>query len=152
DKIYFHWDDLQEEASRRTALQMRELGMLTAESELHIPARPALSFQGNMKVAIAEARTLVESGNRVVFFAASTGEIERLADIFNEYGITYQLGIDQSADTPEYLAERAYFAGSVAATFLVKGAVSRGAFLPDSKLAIFGSEDLFSSSELVAKP
>ena len=94
----------------------------------------------------------MEAGNRVVFFAASTGEIERLADILNEYGTPYQLGLDQSVDTPEYLAERAYLAGSVAATFLVKGAVRRGAFLTDAKLAIFGSEDLFSTSELIARP
>jgi transcription-repair coupling factor (superfamily II helicase) len=105
-----------------------------------------------MKIAIAEARTLVEAGNRVVFFATSTGEIERLADILNEYGTAYQLGIEQSVGTSEYLAERAYFAGSAAATFLVKGAVRRGVFLGDSKLAIFGSEDLFSTSELIAKP
>src|SRR6185295_18138927 len=67
-------------------------------------------------------------------------------------GTAYQLGIEQSVGTSEYLAERAYFAGSAAATFLVKGAVRRGVFLADSKLAIFGSEDLFSTSELIAKP
>src|SRR5437762_4363752 len=131
---------------------MRQLALLASQSDLHIATRPAQVFHGNMKVAIAEARTLVEAGNRVVFFAASTGEIERLADILNEYGTPYQLGLDQSVDTPEYLAERAYLAGSVAATFLVKGAVRRGAFLTDAKLAIFGSEDLFSTSELIARP
>src|SRR5260221_3990162 len=62
------------------------------------------------------------------------------------------MGIDQSGETPEYLAERAYFAGSVAATFLVKGGVARGVFLADARIAIFGSEDLFSTSELIAKP
>src|SRR5439155_5763356 len=102
--------------------------------------------------AISEARTLIESGNRVVFFAPSNGEIERLADILNEYGMAYQLGIEPSGQTPEYLAERAYFAGSVAATFLVKGAVPRGVFLADANVAIFGSEDLFSTSELIARP
>ena len=152
EKIYFRWEELQSEVSRLTMLEMRELGLLTGESDLHISTRPAQSFQGNMKVAIAEARTLVEAGNRVVFFAASNGEIERLADILNEYGTAYQLGLDQSVQAPEYLAERAYLAGSVAATFLVKGAVRRGSFLTDAKLAIFGSEDLFSTSELIAKP
>src|SRR5262245_52721056 len=74
---------------------------------LHIPIRPYTAFHGNMQVALAEARSLVESGSRVAFFAASAGEIERLADIFHEYGIAYQLGIDQSDGTPPYLAERA---------------------------------------------
>ena len=44
-----------------------------------------------MPVAIAEARNLVEAGSRVAFFADSTGEVERVADIFNEYGVPYQL-------------------------------------------------------------
>jgi transcription-repair coupling factor (superfamily II helicase) len=151
DRIYFHWEELLAEAAPLTTIEMRELALLAAESDLHIAARPVQSFHGNMKVAIAEARTLVEAGNRVVFFAASTGEIERLADILNEYGTPYQLGIEQSGETPEYLAERAY-AGSIAATFLVKGAVERGVFLADAKIAIFGSEDLFSTSELIARP
>src|SRR5437660_4811600 len=152
DRIYFSWDELQAEAANLTVLEMRELAVLASLSDLHIAARPVQSFHGNMKVAISEARTLVESGHRVVFFAASNGEIERLADILDEYGTPYQMGIDQSGETPEYLAERAYFAGSVAATFLVKGGVARGVFLADARIAIFGSEDLFSTSELIAKP
>jgi transcription-repair coupling factor (superfamily II helicase) len=152
ERIYYRWEELQAEAAQLRAIEMRELGMLTSQSELHIATRPAQAFQGNVKVAISEARTLVESGNRVVMFAASTGEIERLADILNEYGMAYQLGIEQSEGTPAYLAERAYHAGSVASTFLVKGSVPRGVFLVDANLAIFGSEDLFSSSELIAKP
>ena len=104
-----------------------------------------------MQVAIAEARTLVEAGNRVAFFASSTGEVERLADIFNEYAMPYQLGLEKSESTPAYLAERAYMAGSVASIYLVKGLVRRGAAFPDAKLVIFGSEDLFETSELVAR-
>ena len=104
-----------------------------------------------MQVAVAEARTLVEAGNRVAFFASSTGEVERLADIFNEYAVPYQLGLEQSESTPAYLAERAYMAGSVASIYLVKGLVRRGTAFPDSKLAVFGSEDLFETSELVAR-
>jgi len=52
------------------------------------------------QVAIAEARNLVESGNRVAFFASSTGEVERVADILNEYRIPYQLGLEQFDSTP----------------------------------------------------
>src|SRR5262249_19758261 len=129
ERIYFRFEELQSEVAPLTVLEVRELGLLASQSDLHIPTRPAQAFHGAMKVAISEARTLVESGNRVVLFAASTGEVERLADILNEYGIAYQLGLDESGQTPEYLAERAYFAGSVASTFLVKGAVPRGVFL-----------------------
>ena len=39
----------------------------------------------------------------------------------------------------------------MASTFLIKGSVRRGAVLPDSQIAFFGSEDLFETSELVAR-
>ncbi|MEO7649661.1 MAG: transcription-repair coupling factor, partial [Bryobacteraceae bacterium] len=151
EQVYFRWEELREQAAGMTVVEMRELD-LSSVSPLHIGSRPAMSFQGNVKAALAEARTIVESGSRVVFFAASTGEVERLADIFNEYGVAYQLGIEQSGHTPEYLAERAYFAGSAASTFLVRGNVRRGTFLSDAKLAIFGGDDLFATSELIARP
>ena len=104
-----------------------------------------------MQVAIAEARNLVDAGNRVAFFASSTGEVERIADILNEYTIPYQLGIDQTDSTPAYLAERAYMAGTVASIFLVKGNVRHGTTFKESQLVVFGSEDLFETSELVSR-
>ena len=70
-----------------------------------------MTFHGNMQVAVAEARNLVEQGNRVVFFAQSTGELERLADIFQEYRVPFQLGLEPSDTTRPYLAERSYMAG-----------------------------------------
>ena len=36
--------------------------------------------------------------------------------------------------------------------FLARGTVRRGVLLPDSELALFGSEDLFDTSDLVARP
>jgi len=57
----------------------------------------------------------------VAFFAPATGEVERLADVLNEYGVAYQLGVEQFESTPAYLAERVYMSGSVASIHLVKG-------------------------------
>ena len=131
---------------------MRELDLESGDGapRCHISSRPSMAFHGNMQVAIAEARTLVETGNRVAFFGSSSGEIERVADILNEYGVAYQLGLEQSADSA-YLAERAYMAGAVASIYLVKGRLRHGTVLLDSNLVVFGSEDLFESSELIAR-
>ena len=123
-----------------------------AASAVHIPSRPSMAFHGAMRVAVAETRTLVERGNRVIFFAPSTGELERLADILQEYSVPFQLALAPDDGTPQYLAQRAYLAGSVASVFLVKGDVARGVVLPDSQVAIFGCEDLFDTSDLVARP
>ncbi|MFN3326728.1 MAG: transcription-repair coupling factor [Bryobacteraceae bacterium] len=153
DLLYFRWDDLQSQAPERAELLLRELelGGNGGVQPVRIASRPSMAFQGNIPVAVAEARTLVESGNRVVFFSPSTGEIERLADIFQEYSVPFQLGLDPSATTPDYLAHRAY-AGSAASIYLVKGNVRKGAVLPEARLAMFGAEDLFGASELVTRP
>ncbi len=149
-RIFFTWEELAAEAGRHAALSLRQLSL--EEGSLHIATRPAMAFHGSMQVAISEAKGLVAAGNRVVFFAASAGEVERLADVLNEYGIPYQLGLHQAGSTPEYLAERAYYSGAGASTFIVKGGIRRGAFFADERLAVFGSEDLFETSELIARP
>jgi len=131
-------------------LNLRELAM--GGDVPHIPTRPSLSFQGNMQVAVAEAKNLVERGTRVAFFAPSNGELERLADILREYSVPFQLGLAPNEAASDYLAERSYLAGPVASTYLVKGLVRRGVVFPDSAIAFIGSEDLFGSSELVAQP
>ena len=52
--------------------------------------------------------------------------MERVADILNEYGVPYQLGLEQFESTPAYLAERAYMSGTAASIYLVKGLVRHG--------------------------
>src|SRR5262249_39141002 len=101
---------------------------------------------------VAEARNMVERGHRVAFFAPSNGELERLADVLREYSIPFQLGLAPNEAASPYLAERAYLAGPVANTYLVKGLVRHGSAFPDSSITFIGSADLFGSSELVAQP
>ena len=161
DRIYFRWEEIARAASPFPQLSLKELEIgwtppADPEAEgmpeaLHIASRPSQAFHGNMQVAIAEARTLVESGNRVAFFASSTGEVERVADILNEYGIAYQLGLEQVESTPAYLAERAYMAGSMASIYLIKGAVRHGTVFPDSHIVVFGAEDLFEVSAMATR-
>ena len=151
--IFYRLEELESLAASAPQIQLQELEVISGPStaSYYIPSRPSMAFHGNMAVAIAEARNLAEKGSRVAFFAESTGELERVADIFHEYGVPYQLGLDQSDSPPEYLAERAYMAGSAASIFLIRGAVRHGVVFRDAGLAIFGCEDLFDASELVAR-
>jgi transcription-repair coupling factor (superfamily II helicase) len=152
DRIFFRWEELERQAAAAPALALEELEIARdGLAERHISTRPTMSFHGNMQVAIAEARTLVEAGNQVAFFASSNGEVERVADILNEYGVPYQLGLEHFDSAPAYLAERAYMAGTAANIFLVRGLLRHGTVFHDSKLVVFGSEDLFETSELIAR-
>ncbi len=160
---FYTWPELRASLEGDAELALRELEVF-ADPQSLIPnpgvlassagttSRPSMAFHGNIQAAIAEARNLVERGNRVVFFARSSGELERLADIFQEYAVPFQLGLDPADATRPYLAERSYVAGTAASTFLVKGLVRRGVVFPEAQIAVFGSEDLFDSSDLVAKP
>ncbi len=155
DRVFFPWEELRKQAASAPQLALLQLDIGWSPSgeatSQHIATRPSLSFHGNMQVAVAEARTLVEEGRKVAFFASSTGEVERLADILNEYAVPYQLALEQHESTPAYLAERTYMAGGSASIFLVKGQIQRGTAFQDSNLVVFGSEDLFESSELVSR-
>ncbi len=167
EKNFARWDDLKTALKDRTIIGLQELELLAAEApgaafaeegrlprearRFHIPTRPSLTFHGNMPVAVAEARNLIEAGNRVAFFAASVGELERLADVLQEYAIPYQLGLDSSSGARASLVDRAYHAGAVSSAYLIKGSIRRGAVFTDSHLALLGSEDLFETSDLIAR-
>jgi transcription-repair coupling factor (superfamily II helicase) len=134
----------------KTVVALRELDL--DGSAAHMSTRPSLAFHGSMQVAVAEAKTMVEQGYRVAFFASSNGELERLADILREYSVPFSLGLAPNEAASPYLAERAYLAGPVASTYLIKGLVRRGVTFPEAKIAFIGSEDLFDPSDLVARP
>ncbi len=147
---FLHWEDLEKLAAGRQTVSIRELDLNATAP--HISARPAMAFHGSMQVAVAETKTMVEQGYRVALFAPSNGELERLADILREYSVPFQLGLAPNEAASPYLAERAYLAGPVANTYLIKGLVRRGAVFPDSFIAFIGSEDLFDPSDLIARP
>ncbi len=148
EKIFFGWNELVCGNPSRTVIELRELAFENATDavNLEISSAPASVFRGNMRQVVNEARAQVEQGRRVVFFAASNGEVERLADIFQEYSIPFQLSIDPASGVPGYLGERAYLAGATASTFLARGQVRHGAVLRDSGIALIGYEDLFGTS------
>jgi len=147
---FYHWTDLEQRFASRTQISLRELDL--DASAPHVATRPSMAFHGSMQVAVAEAKTMVEQGYRVAFFAPSNGELERLADILREYSVPFQLGLAPNEAASPYLAERAYLAGPVASTYLIKGLVRRGSIFPDAKIAFIGSEDLFDASDLIARP
>lgn len=151
---FFPYGELTRSLSASSSVRLQELEVATTGTtpSWHIASRPSMAFHGNWKVALSESRTMVEQGNRVLFFASTTGEVERLADVLREYSIPFQLGIDLGEGTPSYLAERSYMAGPGLSTYVVKGNVPRGTVLPEAGIVLIGYEDLFDVSELVARP
>ena len=86
-----------------------------------------------------------------MYFAPSTGEFERLADILQEYRVPFQLGIRHQRNHHTRISPSACTSqASSPAPSSSKGRVRRGTFFSDSQVAIFGSEDLFDTSDIAA--
>ena len=144
------WEELVSRAGGTGILEVRQLELAApGAAGIHIASRPSLAFHGNLQIAIREAKTLLETGMQLAFFAPATGEIERLADIFSEYDVPFRIDLGGER-APEYLQQRVQ--GSTDAVALIRGDVPHGTVFPDVGLVLFGAEDLFESSEMVARP
>ena len=155
---YLEFDRLREAAGRCGQAVLDRLGLDPWEiggkgESLHIRSRPAPRFQSNIAHCMRELKALVSEGSRALVAAGSLGDLERLADIFHEFGIPYQLGLqERPPGMSPYLEERSYMAGPSASVVLIRAAVAEGCVLPESQAAVYGVEDIFGRSEMVAKP
>jgi transcription-repair coupling factor (superfamily II helicase) len=112
-------------------------------------SQPSPRFHGSIPQMLEEVKKHVAENRRVLVAAPNTGELERLADFFTEYGVSFRLG-SRTRGGESYADETAYFAGEVLAATLVKAYIPDGTILPDAGLAVFGTRDLFDESDSVA--
>src|ERR1700687_4200220 len=111
--------------------------------------QPSPRFHGAVPAMLAEVQKLNADGKRVLFAVPNTGEVERLADVFTEYNVSFKLG-SRTRGGESYADETSYFAGEVLTTTLATAYIPDGVLLPEANLAIFGSRDLFDESDTVA--
>jgi transcription-repair coupling factor (superfamily II helicase) len=148
------WDRFRSIVSRGSLLEMRQLDLSEASMDVcHIASRPSMAFHGNLQVAIREAKSLLEAGWRLAFFAPASGEVERLADVFSEYSVPWQIDLG-GEQVPEHLRHSAIGDSKAghSSVALIRGDVAHGTVFHEAHLAIFGAEDLFDASESIAKP
>jgi transcription-repair coupling factor (superfamily II helicase) len=111
-------------------------------------SQPTPRFHGSVSAMLKDVQKLTAEGKRVLIAVPNTGEIERLADIFTEYAVSFRLG-SRTRSGESYADETSYFAGEVLTTILAKAYVPDGVAFPDANLTIFGARDLFDESESV---
>ena len=120
-----------------------------AHPEITFLSQPAPRFHGAVPTLLEEVQKLTGGGNQVLLAVPNTGEVERLADVFTEYNVSFRLG-SRTRGGESYADETSYFAGEVLTTTLAKAYVPDGVILPEAHLAVFGARDLFDESEAVA--
>jgi transcription-repair coupling factor (superfamily II helicase) len=149
--LYFPPDDWWRMLAAQPGADLKHLGITRPDQTegLQFLSQPAPRFHGSVPTMLEQVQKLVGEGKNVVFAAPNTGEVERLADIFTEYNVSFRLG-SRTRGGESYADETAYFSGDVLTTTLVKAYVPDGVIFPEANLAIFGARDLFDESELVA--
>jgi transcription-repair coupling factor (superfamily II helicase) len=112
-------------------------------------SQPAPRFHGSVPAMLEEVKKQIADGKRVLIAVPNTGEVERLADIFSEYAVSFRLG-SRTRSGESYADETSYFSGELLTATLAKAYVPDGVMLPDANLAILGARDLFDESDAVA--
>jgi len=146
-------DDWWEKTNALPGASLEHLGITTsddgAQPEIAFLSQPAPRFHGAVPALLEEVKKLTSDGSQVLLAVPNTGEVERLADVFTEYNVSFRLG-SRTRGGESYADETSYFAGEVLITTLAKAYVPDGVILPEARLAVLGARDLFDESEAVA--
>jgi transcription-repair coupling factor (superfamily II helicase) len=124
-------------------LGVEHLGVASEDApQRTLQTQPTTRYHGNVAAFMSEVREKLATGEQVMVSAATTGELERLADICHEYEVPYRLGELEENVTVSRLAEESH-GGNVPGMVLIKAPVSEGVVIPEVNLIIYGNTDLF---------
>ena len=125
----------------------------TSLGEIEIPTRPTLRLHGSIPALVEQLRSLATQETRTILAAANQGEVERLASILQEYGISYRIGSRSAHSGSETMYdETSYLRGDMRAPVIVRTEISNGVVLEEARLVIFGANDLSDEADVTAKP
>jgi transcription-repair coupling factor (superfamily II helicase) len=152
EDLYVSPHDWKQKTAALPGADIEHLGItrsLDDSSEISFLTQPSPRFHGAVPSMLEEVQKLNAEGKRVLFAVPNIGEVERLADVFTDYNVSFKLG-SRTRGGESYADETSYFAGEVLTTTLATAYIPDGVLLPEANLAIFGSRDLFDESDSVA--
>jgi transcription-repair coupling factor (superfamily II helicase) len=152
EDLYLPPADWTQKTAALSGADIEHLGItrsLDDGSEISFLTQPSPRFHGAVPAMLEEVQKLNADGKRVLFAVPNIGEVERLADVFTEYNVSFKLG-SRTRGGESYADETSYFAGEVLTTTLATAYIPDGVLLPEANLAVFGSRDLFDESDSVA--
>ena len=146
---YFWSEEAFVSALEKTSQVYLEQLALSSSSlpRFELSSRPTQRFHGDVVACMEQVRSQLTEGGTVILTAASTGELERLADICREYETPYVLGESESA--AGFTAESAQ---ESAALLLMRAPFAEGVAFPDAQVTLFGHSDLFEVTPSVERP
>jgi len=135
--------------ARTSRIELERLALAqNGGKRFELVARPSTRFHGDVVACLGDVKSQLASGGTVILTAASTGELERYADICREYEVPYVLGESEEAASG-FTAENA---SENAALLLVRAPFAEGVAFPEAKLTVYGNGDLFDVAPAVERP
>ncbi len=150
--LYLPPDDWWKKLATLPGADIEHLGIARPDDDTQsvtLLSQPASRFHGAVPAMLQQVQKLRQENMQVLLAVPNNGEVERLADIFTEYNVSFRLGT-RTRGGESYADETSYFAGDVLTTTLAKAYIPDGVVLPEANLAIFGARDLFDESDAVA--
>ncbi|MGH9678072.1 MAG: hypothetical protein ACRD36_13290, partial [Candidatus Acidiferrum sp.] len=134
---------------KSSQVQLEQLALnIGSAAQFELSSRPSTRFHGDVVACMGGVKSQLEEGGKVFLTAASTGEIERFADICREYEVPYVLGESEDA-AAGFTAEGAHESAGV---LLIRAPFAEGVVFPDAKLTLLGHADLFDVTPTVERP
>jgi transcription-repair coupling factor (superfamily II helicase) len=148
---HYYWTEEQfaSALTKSSQVSLEQLALsIGSTPQFELPSRPSSRFHGDVVACMTDVKSQLADGGKVLLTAASTGELERLADICREYETPYVLGESEDA-AAGFTSERAH---ESAALLLIRAPFADGVAFPESKLTLFGNSDLFEVTPSVDRP
>jgi transcription-repair coupling factor (superfamily II helicase) len=148
---HFFWSEAEfSRALEKTSqVQLEQLALsIGSIPQFELSSRPSTRFHGDVVTCMGDVQSQLAAGGKVFLTAASTGEIERFADICREYEVPYVLGESEDA-AAGFTAEGAFESAGV---LLIRAPFSEGVTFPDARLTLLGHADLFDVTPTVERP
>ena len=108
-------------------------------------------FHGNLPAFLNETRGRLADGEQILLSSGTAGEMERLAEILRDAELPYRMGEVGDAPSASTAAEET-FAGSLSAVTLVRAPIAEGVTLPELRLTLYGTSDVFDTQTAGERP
>lgn len=159
EDIYLRPEILQGMLASYPGLDLDQLGAVdvldddTTLGEIEFSTRPTLRFHGSIPAFIEQIKNLISQEQRILLAAPNQPEVERLATVLREYGLSYRLGSRTThAGSENLYDETSHLAGDMRVPVIVGTKIAAGVSCPSANFILFGANDLSDDIDVTARP
>ena len=158
EDIYLRPEILRASLDAHMGLDLDQLGAVdvleedATLGEIELPTRPTLRFHGSIPALTEQLKNLMKAETRIVLAAPHQGDVERLATVLRDYEVPYRLGSRSPRPGETLLDEGSYLGGDLRVPTIVRSPLASGVVFGESKLIVFGANDLSDEADVAARP